>query len=146
MTAWKKIRRFWAKLIGTAKGRTPSGPTADSWTWDDEEEESLTIKGPAASATLTVNKAKELIFDRLCREYQARGAGAGLESETLRSELGIHEELFRWALTEMTSGTSASGLYVDRDYTGKRISLGRRGQIRCQDGVNPFATGEPAKK
>lgn len=144
MAVWEKLGRLGAKFISAAKEQIAHGQTADSSAEDGVIP--LPIRGPGAAGPLTVDKAKEIIFDRLCREYQKRGPGAGLEGEALRKELGISEDLFRWALTEMTSGTSASGLYVDRDYTGKRISLGMRGQTRCKDGVNPFATGQTAKR
>ncbi len=119
--------------------RTTDRPT-------EEEAAPLVMKGRTAGSSLTVDAAKEMIFSRLCREYKARGAGAGMDREALRKELAIPEDLFRWALGEMTTGTTASGLYVDRDYSGKRLSLGMRGRIRCEDGVNPFATGRAADK
>lgn len=144
MALWEKLGWLGTKLISAATGETSPGQSADSLA--EEQDRPVPIKGPGAAAPLTVDKAKELIFDRLCKEYKARGAGAGLESEALRKELGIPEDIFRWALGGMTSGATASGLYVDRDYTGKRIFLGMRGQFRCQDGVNPFAAGQPVKK
>lgn len=142
MAVGKKPGQFWAKLVSAVKGQTPPGQTADSWA--EDEYRPLGVKGPGTAASLTVDKAKELIFGRLCKEYQARGAGAWLEREVLRKELGIPEDIFRWALTAMTSGEGS--LFVDRDYTGNRIFLGRRGLVPCKDGINPFATGQPAKK
>ena len=117
MAVWEKLGRLGAKFISAAKGQTPPDQTADSWA--EDEDRPLPIKGPGAAGPLNVDKAKDLIFDRLCKEYKARGAGAGLESEALRKELGIPEDIFRWALTEMTSGTSGGGLYVDRGYSGR---------------------------
>lgn len=137
MGVWTNLRRVLRKFLRM-------GRTAESST--EEQTTRLVMRGSSADSSLTVGAAKEMIFDRLCREYKARGAGAGLEGEALRKELGLPEDLFRWALTEMTYHTTASGLYVDRDYTGKRLSLGMRGRARCDDGVNPFATGKAAEK
>lgn len=98
----------------------------------------LMMRGHTTDGSMTVGKVKEMIFDRLCKECKARGAGAWLEREALRAELAVPEDLFHWALTEMTSGEGS--LYLDRDYTGKRIGLGMRGRLRCQEGRNPFAS------
>ena len=94
------------------------------------------------TGSMTVIKVKEMVFGRLCKECKERGGEAWIDRETLRQELAIPEDLFHWALTELTSGEGS--LFLNRDYTGKRLALGMRGQLRCKEGKNPFTPVSPS--
>jgi len=80
-------------------------------------------------SAMTVDRAVDLIFERLCQEVRARGAEAEVRTAALRLELGIPDEVFDAAVTVLKRAGEEAIVFPAPD----RIRLGPGWRRRCED-------------
>ena len=78
---------------------------------------------------MDAKQARELIFERLCREYKERGEDARLNRHTLPDELGIPSHIFKEAMESFTP--MGGGVIIELDEDNDYIKLGPGGIARC---------------
>lgn len=81
---------------------------------------------------MTLKEAVDLIFQRLCSDFKARGKGAGMSRGSLGS--GMPEEIFMAALRQLRGPANDQDLCIE--FIGgnpANIRLGASWRGRCED-------------